>query len=131
MRYKHILVQVRYTDRSHLGILFLFSPILHVDRKHAVEIAVHERERLFTIRLVSLFVHIFDNKNVVNDSQVLTVKSLTAYVPDTNEYIFSLSRVRYSSNQLRLRIKKHEFMLLLQVVKSNTAHGTAVAHEFA
>ena len=93
MRYKHILIQVRYTDRSHLGILFLFSPILHVDRKDTIEIAVHESERLFAIRLVGLFVHIFNNKNVVYDSQVLTVKPLTAYVPDTNEYIFSLRRV--------------------------------------
>ena len=90
MRHKHILIQVRYTDRSHLGILFLFTPILHVDRKDTIEVAVHESERLFTIRLVSLLVHIFDDKNVVYDSQVLTVKPLTAYVPDTNEYIFSL-----------------------------------------
>ena len=87
---KHILVQVRYTDWSHLGILFLISSILHVDRKHTIEISMHESERLFAIRLMSLLVHIFDNENVVYDSQVLTVKPLTAYVPDTNEYIFSL-----------------------------------------
>ena len=90
MRHKNILVQVRYTDGSHLSILFLFSSILHVDRKHTIEIAVHKCERLFTIRLVSLLIYIFDNKNVVYDSQVLTVKPLTAYVPDTNEYVFSL-----------------------------------------
>ena len=131
MRCQLIFVQVGYADRRHLRCFALIAPVLHVDGKHTVKVTMHECEGPLTVWFVSLLIHIFNNQHVIDDSQILAIKSLAAYISNTNEYVVPLNGVRNPPDQLRLGVKQHKLMLILQVIESNATHGTSMAHILA
>ena len=74
---------------------------------------------------------IVDYEHIIEHPQILTIQDLATHVPNAHIDPLPLRIVLNPPNQLWLRIEKHQFFVILDVVKGDSTHGTPVTEVLA
>ena len=71
------------------------------------------------------------HEHIIKHPQIVTIQNLATHISNAHIDPFPLRVVFYPPNQLWLRIEKHQFFIIFDVIEGDTTHGTSVTKVLA
>lgn len=69
---------------------------------------------------------IVNHEHIIKHPQIVAVQNLATHISNADIDPFPLCVVLYPPNQFWLRIKKHQFFIIFDVIECDATHGTSV-----